>query len=145
MLTEIGKLSDGDCFFYMSPSEYRAREKYLDDVNEFRRSIGDAPFTGNYLANLIRCTASSFQVYAVVRSTGERCTLRLPDMKREIWYDAKTLVQYTPDRAAFEQRLDEIRKGRKKLEEEQARMQRARSKKHNAGHEIEERTLIAGR
>lgn len=144
MLTEIGKLSDGDCFTYMSPEEYRSREKYLDDVNEFRRSVGDAPFTGAYLANLIRCTASIFQVYAVVRSTGERCTLRLPDMKREIWYDSKTLVQFTPNRADFEQRLDEIRKARKKLEEEQARMQRARSKKHNAQHEIEERTIVMG-
>lgn len=137
----IGQLADGDCFFYQSADDYAAREVRLLELNDFRASLGDQRFTAVEMANMIRATASGYMVYAVVRATGERCTLRMSDGKREIWYDSNAIVQYAPDRRAFDDRLVEMRKANKMLSEAQDRMKRARSKKKNQSAEIEERTL----
>lgn len=140
----IGQLTDGDCFFYTDADEYRRREVLVESINDFRTEIGQQLLTMAEAAAIIRASASGYVVYAIVRATGERCTIRLSDGKRHIWYDADVPVQYTPNRAAFDARLLQMRKDRKQLEEEQTRMQKHRSKKQNKSTEISERTLRMG-
>lgn len=141
----VRDLQEGDCFFYTSPEEYAAREKRIEAFNEFRASMGEKPIDAAESAQLIQAAAGSYVVLTTVLATRERITLHIASGKKQIWYDGLIPVRFSPDRDAFEQRIEEMKQARKKMEAEEARLQRPHSKKRNAPAEIAERTLIANR
>lgn len=123
---KISDLIEGDCFFYSTPDDRARLKARLATMDELRELLGEVPLD----AYEFDITAQSGHVVvAVVRATGERCVQRLSDNTYWIWYEADTVVQYSANRDAFLLRQDEIRKQRKKMDDEQSRMNAAKSKK----------------
>lgn len=141
----VRDLHEGDCFFYTSPEEWAARELRILALNEFRASVGDKPLDPAEAAELVHATAHGYVVLTTVLATKERITLCLSDGKKHIWYDGLIPVRFSPNRSAFDARMEQMRQARKRMEDEEARMRRPRSKKKNAPEEISERTLVANK
>lgn len=134
----IRDLLEGDCFFWIAPEERTRREKEVLAIDEFRRAHGEELLTASERMAFFSTFLSGYMVYAVVRATGERCVQSMSDGKVRIWYDCDVVVQFTPDRSSFQYRLEEMKAVRKRLEQEQQRMNRTRSKKANrAAQEME--------
>lgn len=127
----IGSLHEGDCFFWSTPERREQVEAEIAAINVFRVEIGQAVLTPEERFGYYSTGLSAYMVEAIVRASGERCVRRMSDDKFFIWYDGGQFVQYTTDRESFMARLEVIRKDRKKMEEEQQRMGRARSKKQH--------------
>lgn len=123
---QIGDLIEGDCFFYSTPDDRTRLKARLATMDELRELLGEVPLDA-YEFDLT--AMSGHMVAAVVRKTGERCVHRLSDNTYWIWYVSDEVVQYSANREAFLMRLDEIKKQRKKMDEEQNRMNKAKSKK----------------
>lgn len=125
----IRKLSEGDCFFWSTPGQRLQRENELLALREWRIYGGMEPMTFQEERDYYSVGTSSYIVEAIVRATGERCVRRLSDNTFWIWYDGSQVVQFSPDRASFLARVEDIKKAAKKLAEEQQRMSRSRSRK----------------
>lgn len=138
-------LNAGDCFFYTSPEEYAARERRIEAINDFRAAMGESRIDAALASQMIQATAGAYIVLTVVLATKERVTLSLSDGKRHIWYDPLVTVRWSPDRSAFDARLEEMKQARKQMEAEEARAHRPHSKKRNAPAELAERTLVANK
>ncbi|MGD9635755.1 MAG: hypothetical protein AB7G28_13175 [Pirellulales bacterium] len=125
----VKALIEGDCFFWSTPERREQIENEVLAINIFRKEIGQSELTPEERFGYYSTGLSAYMVEAVVRASGERCVRKMSDNTFWIWYAGDEVVQYTEDRASFLARLEAIRKDRKRMEDEQQRMNRARSKK----------------
>lgn len=81
----VSDLLPGECFFFSTPEERRQQEHDLLSMIARLAEEGLEELTGEERMAFYRASAVGYIVEAIVKETGERCTVRLSDGKRHVW------------------------------------------------------------
>lgn len=124
----IGDLLEGDYFFYSTTEERQEQEasllKLIADLEEEQLSTMDS----RERAEFYKAQLSGYQVIAVCRETGERCTRRMSDGTNHVWYDGNIIVNKAQSEGAFMALLRMQKVLKKQVEARREKLQKARSK-----------------